>query len=629
MPNVFDQIDPPKTGVTSPTANPFDLIDPPKVAPSGTGSTLGDVVNAIGTGANQGMARLAGLPADTAANVRDLLKAGAGAAYIAATGKVQPEWLQLTDRAKDIGSGENIIHALPSSMVHATNPDYEGGYLQAAGSALPALFAGNPSSLGNAVSQTGMNVASTLAGKLVGDITDSPALAIAGSMLPTVAAGAMRPTVKATPTLKSNILKDAQDAGFVVPGSQAGNDSFANARLESLAGKAAIKQDATLRNQKIANNLAAHSVGLPIEEQITPLALQKVRDDAHAAGYAPIDAIPTLNSTTDYQKALVAIDNKYGLPNSKVSALKNPEVSKMLQELNVSDMSGAEANSLIRNLREGGSNKINGSYGASNGDQNRNLGKAMISAAGAIEDLVGQSLIGTPNADLIPGLRDARKTIAQTFTVQKALNPATGDVNPSVFAKALAKGVPLTGEQELIGRFASAFPQFAGRGPSTPTPNVSALEAIAAPALAIGGHAAAGGAGMLAGAIPLLRSPVRNVLLSDWFQRNYANPSEIKGTATGVTPQALRSLIATDASNGMLTPGSVNSSAQNQTEHTADPLLVPVSARPAGIEAIGSAPDVETAIQAAQAVVDPRFIPMSKRIADERAKLNAALRGEH
>ena len=71
------------------------------IAANGTGSTWLDTGNAIGTGFQKGLLRLAGLPVDTMSNVRDLAKAGAGSVYQAVTGKTAPDFLQLGDDADD------------------------------------------------------------------------------------------------------------------------------------------------------------------------------------------------------------------------------------------------------------------------------------------------------------------------------------------------------------------------------------------------------------------------------------------------------------------------------------------------------------------------------------------------
>ncbi len=156
---------------------------------AGSGSDVVDAGNAVGTGFFRGMTRLAGLPVDTAANMLDLGKAAIGAPYIALTGKAPPEWLQVGDRSNVVGSGDNLLKNVRKSgaggMVDPVNPDYEGGYLQAAGGAATGVM--GPKTWAQAGNQLAVSEAGALAGKAVGDATGDPALAITASMSPLAA----------------------------------------------------------------------------------------------------------------------------------------------------------------------------------------------------------------------------------------------------------------------------------------------------------------------------------------------------------------------------------------------------------------------------------------------------------
>ena len=96
--------------------------------------------------------------------------------------------------------------------------------------------------------------------------------------------------------------------------------------------------------------------------------------------------------------------------------------------------------------------------------------------------------------------------------------------------------------------FAAAFPEVSKPAAGAPTPGVSATEAMGVPAAALAGHMATGNAsGMLAGGIPLLRAPVRNALLSQWYQKRFAKPPAKGGRMTEQELGALsRMLLSTD-----------------------------------------------------------------------------------
>ena len=153
----------------------------------GTGSKLLDTGNAIGTGFQKGLIRLAGLPVDTAANVLDLGKAAIGVPYREITGKMPPDFLQVGDRSNVVGSGDYMIKKARTApvlnhLVNPINPAYEGGYAEATGGGLTGVI--NPNSLRQAVNQGVISVGGSLAGKGVYDATGNTALAIAAGMAP-------------------------------------------------------------------------------------------------------------------------------------------------------------------------------------------------------------------------------------------------------------------------------------------------------------------------------------------------------------------------------------------------------------------------------------------------------------
>lgn len=527
------------TGLSQLSGAPVKSVTPtenPVVQPR-----LTDKPNAVGTGFNQGMLRLAGLPVDTVANVIDLGKAALGAPYTAITGKPAPGMLQLRDRADVKGSGENLIRAMPEGAVRAQNPVYEGGLLQTAGSALPTLFV--PGSGKQMVAQAATNVAGALSGKLVGDATGSVPLAVLASMAPSVLTA---PRARPPETQKSRRIAEAKRAGYVVPPSKAGA-GWVNNRLESIAGKAALNQDATQRNQQVTNVLGARSLGTDTQG-LNAANLAALREEIGRHGYAPITQLGTVPITPNYANQIIAMENRLSDPTSRLTAHRYPEVNRLASEMLGSDFTGPELNTLIKTLRETGGAASRGTYGTDKAAVQ--LGKAQVASARALEGLVDEHLMQFGPSNVVPKLQAARQAIAKTHTVEKALNPATGDVNPTVFAQELQRRVPLTGDQKLIGDFALAFPRISGPAAGSPTPGVSATEAVGAPALALAGHMATGNAaGMLAGGIPLLRAPVRNMLLSKWYQNQFAKDPSKLGK---MTPAQLGALSQMLLSTGVL-----------------------------------------------------------------------------
>jgi hypothetical protein len=217
-----------------------------------------------------------------------------------------------------------------------------------------------------------------------------------------------------------------------------------------------------------------------------------------------------------------------GNPNSPIRSLRYPAVSALATELQPVSFTGPDIKNLIKQLRETGNKGANIPYG---GDQSaQKLGQAQLGGARALEGLIDEHLLQFGPSNVVPNLQAARQEIAQSHTLEKALNTATGDVNAHVFGQRVKAGKPVSGYQKLIGDFAAAFPQVTKPGAGSPTPGVSALEAMAVPVAAMIGHGSTGNAsGLLAGGLPLLRSPVRNLLLSKWYQKQFAKePSSMR-----------------------------------------------------------------------------------------------------
>ena len=104
-----------------------------------------------------------------------------------------------------------------------------------------------------------------------------------GATIPAV--GSAITSMRGTPTMnptQAATLQEGRQAGYVVPPSTV-NPSFLNNRLESLAGKAAVGQEAAKRNQDVSSALAAQSLGLPKDAPVTPGSIAKVRDQAGLA----------------------------------------------------------------------------------------------------------------------------------------------------------------------------------------------------------------------------------------------------------------------------------------------------------------------------------------------------------
>ena len=212
-------------------------------------------------------------------------------------------------------------------------------------------------------------------------------------------------TAKSQNAVRDATLSAAQDAGYVVPPS-AVNPSFLTKRMESIAGKAAIGQQAAAQNQGVTNALARRAVGLADDAPIDEAALETIRKTQGQAYEAVAklsrnasDALDALRQARFDANAQWKFYNRSGDPAAQKAAETASKAAKFWEQFLESEAQTAG------------------------------------------------------RADLIPALREARTLIAKTHDVERALNESTGDVIASTLGKRLAQGAPLTDELETIARF--------------------------------------------------------------------------------------------------------------------------------------------------------------------------------
>lgn len=299
----------------------------------------------------------------------------------------------------------------------------------------------------------------------------------------------------------------AQDAGYVLPPSDV-NPSAVNEALNGLSGKIKTAQFSSQRNQGATNSLARQALGVAEDQPLNVDALKSIRSQAGQA-YEAVSGAGTIRPGQAYNDALDKIVAPHvkaaqGFPNAKPSP-----VVATIESLRTPEFDAASAVSMIKQLR----GDADAAYAAGNKD----MGKALKDGAAAVEDAIDTHLtnIGAP-ADLLQNFREARKTIAKTYTVEKALNGETGDVSAHVLAKLLQKGKPLSGELATIAKVGSAFPRATQSLKEAPK-SLSPLDYMAA-------LMGTGGAGPLGAAAVIARPAVRSLLLSQPYQRLLGSP---------------------------------------------------------------------------------------------------------
>jgi len=348
--------------------------------------------------------------------------------------------------------------------------------------------------------------------------------ALTGAKVPLPQMGAQAPAnFQRAPTNVEREFAATRGAGYVVPPSTI-KPTMGNVAVESLGGKIATAQAASLRNQEVTNALASRSVGLSPNQPLTKSALKDVREKAGRV-YEQVASAGRVSPDTDFFNDIANIRAassriQQDFPDASLAAAdKIDGLVKSLARPGFDSRSGLE---YIKSLRQQATDNL---AGQSVTPDSRALGNAQRQAADAIEDLIGRQVAQSGNPQLMRQFDEARRLIAKTYTVQNALE-TTGNVNASKLAQLLRKDRPLSPELTTAARFAGAFPRAAAMPERVGGPGVSALDA----------WTAAGGAGLgvafqsPAAALPLVAMPVarygaRNLALSRALQNRLAQPS--------------------------------------------------------------------------------------------------------
>lgn len=346
-------------------------------------------------------------------------------------------------------------------------------------------------------------------------------------------------------------VAEAIDAGYKIPPGQVNNSIIGNL-LEGASGKASVAQNASVVNQEVTNRLASKALGLPEETFLNKDILKNVRTEAGKA-YEAVENTGLIKPGKEFYSKLNDIKKPFekiveGFPDQAPSP-----VIKMVDSLKSEGFDSSAAVANIRQLRD----LADEAY--TKGP--KNLGKAYKEAANAMEDAVESHLAKIGQKDLLDEFKAARKLIAKTYTVEKALNPAGGTVNARAIASQL-KNKPLETELKTIGEFGARFPKAAqtteGMGSTT---QISPLDIYASLGLggvsylgnqATGGSADPTNTGILMAAALAARPAAREAILSKFGQ------NALLRNAPGYSAQAL--------SRALVTPGAVAYGASREKE---------------------------------------------------------------
>lgn len=355
--------------------------------------------------------------------------------------------------------------------------------------------------------------------------------AMTGSKLPQIPT----PSRYATPegftgyaprTQTEETFAKARDAGYVVPPS-ALRPNAATVGAESVAGKAALKQTAQIKNQEVTDELAKAGLGLDKRSTVSEETFKEIRQTAGKV-YNEVEKIGgdvLAGQDKQFVDDVVSLgDNADEIlaqfPDANVG--KSKEVQDLAASLLREKFSTKAAIDYAKELRQQA--KGNLSFINMQDPAKRSLGYAQRDAAAALEDAVMRNLASKGRGDLAQKFNDARTLIAKSHSAEAAFNPSTGHFIAENLSAQLKRRVPLSNEFRQIADFSRAFRQFGGApgGAALASPGVSALDYAMAAGGGIAGAAAAGGpvGGALALGLPAARLTARYGLLTNPVQNS-------------------------------------------------------------------------------------------------------------
>lgn len=283
----------------------------------------------------------------------------------------------------------------------------------------------------------------------------------------------------------------AIDAGLTVPPTLI-DPSLKNQVLESISGKIATEQVASMKSGEQIGKIARKAIGLAEDSPLDFATISALRSTV-SKPYAEFSSLPKVAPVQ---------------PNTLTNT---PGRSAIDPAQMVTDWK--QANSDARTLFA--------SY-------NRSLNPEHLAQARAA-DALGKSLetqmddyaraVGRPG--LYKDLQEARKELAKIGTIERAMNPATGNIDPKTLGALFKKGKPLSDGLETIGEFSAAFPKFAKNPDAIGSPATHNLKAWGSGMGATAGTILGGPLGGMAGAALPFVAPnlVRSAIMSPRYQR--------------------------------------------------------------------------------------------------------------
>lgn len=335
----------------------------------------------------------------------------------------------------------------------------------------------------------------------------------AGDAAGAIFRGGPKPNAEILDTARRSI-----DAGYIIPPSMV-NPSFKNRLLESQSGKFETAQLAATKNQAVTDGLVRKALGMADDAPLSQEAMKDIRANAGKV-YEQIKGAGAIQADTAYTQALDAIKAKYktaakdfpSLGPTNMHGKPIDVIGDLVDGLRVNKFDSSSAIDAIGVLRETADKAFLA--------KDKTLGKAAKDAAKAMEDVIERHLQTTGDQAMLKAFKDARQTIAKTYTVEKALREGAGTVDARVLGREVQKGKPLSGELLAAGQFGNVFNKAAQPPHLIGSPGVNTLKNTLALLTSGVGGATLGPAGIALGGLNYVVPPAaRSLMFSPRFQR--------------------------------------------------------------------------------------------------------------
>ena len=462
-------------------------------------------------------------------------------------------------------AGQGGLMGLGAGMAKAAAPAMAGiGESLAAQPASQILGAAGAAGGGGTAREQGAGpigqTAAALAGGLVGAALGSQSV---GKQSPA------QVTEQAQQATRDRILREGRKEGLVVPPSTVAQN-MGNTVAESVAGKIATAQTASLKNEKIYDSLARRAVGLEPNAELTDTALGQVRSMAGKAYDAIKNVGQSFRIDDKFRKDVAALGQDFSAAAKEFPEIaKNEPIAELQKALTTQSaasvaellkdkvkVSPAELKTLLAAQESGTVTRetltptaaielvkklrfdASKNYKAFDDPAKAALAGAQRSAANALDDLIERNLVEQGKGAMASAYRQARVTIAKAHDVEAALRP-DGHINAQVLSRIGQNGY-LDGPLKMIAEYAGAFPKASQGSDKIAGANVHNLRAWGATGLGATGFSLGGPVGAAIGATaPFVVPPaIKSVLLSNAYQNNIANPTYTRGILSQILADA-------------------------------------------------------------------------------------------